>query len=49
MNGTVIGIIVLVCTFGGALIGLFLRKTLPGHHLDSDSRDTIKCDGSDPI
>jgi hypothetical protein len=42
MNGTVIGIIVLACTFGGALIGLFLRKALPGHHLDSDSRDTIK-------
>jgi hypothetical protein len=42
MNGTVIGIIVLACTFGGALIGLFLRKALPGHHLDNDSRDTIK-------
>ena len=42
MNGSVIGTIVLVCTFGGALIGLFLRKALPGHHLDSDSRDTIK-------
>jgi hypothetical protein len=42
MNGTVVGIIVLACTFGGALIGLFLRKALPGHHLDSDSRDTIK-------
>ncbi len=42
MNGTVIGIIVLACTFGGAVIGLFLRKALPGHHLDSDSRDTIK-------
>jgi len=42
MSGSVVGIIVLACTFGGALIGLFLRKALPGHHLDSDSRDTIK-------
>jgi hypothetical protein len=42
MNGSVVGIIVLVCTFGGALIGAWLRKALPGHHLDSDSRDTIK-------
>ena len=42
MNGSVVGIIVLVCTFGGALIGVWLRKALPGHHLDSDSRDTIK-------
>ena len=42
MNGSVVGVIVLVCTFGGSLIGLFLRKALPGHHLDSDSRDTIK-------
>jgi hypothetical protein len=24
------------------LIGAWLRKALPGHHLDSDSRDTIK-------
>jgi hypothetical protein len=42
MNGTAIGVVVLACTFGGAVIGLFLRKALPGHHLDSDSRDTIK-------
>ena len=42
MNGSVVGVIVLVCTFGGALIGVWLRKALPGHHLDSDSRDTIK-------
>jgi len=42
MNGSVVGTIVLVCTFGGALIGLWLRRALPGHHLDSDSRDTIK-------
>ena len=42
MSGSVVGITVLACTFGGALIGLFLRKALPGHHLDSDSRDTIK-------
>lgn len=42
MRGSVVGIIVLACTFAGALIGMFLRKALPGHHLDSDSKDTIK-------
>ena len=42
MNGSAVGTIVLVCTFGGALVGLWLRKVLPSHHLDSDSRDTIK-------
>jgi hypothetical protein len=42
MNGSAVGTIVLVCTFGGALIGLWLQKALPRHHLDSDSRDTVK-------
>ncbi len=42
MNGTVIGIIVLACAFGGSLIGMWLRCALPGHHMDSDSKDTIK-------
>jgi hypothetical protein len=42
MNGSVVGTIVLACTFGGALIGVWLRKALPSHHLDNDSRDTIK-------
>jgi hypothetical protein len=35
-------LVVLACTFGGALVGMRIRRTLPGHHLDVDSRETIK-------
>jgi hypothetical protein len=31
-----------VCVFGGALLGLFLRNILPGHHLREDSKDAVK-------
>ncbi len=31
MSPTAIGLIVLVCVFGGALLGMFLRKVLPEH------------------
>jgi hypothetical protein len=37
-----IGLIVLGCVFGGALIGMYLRLILPEHHLSSDSKDVIK-------
>jgi Protein of unknown function (DUF4239) len=30
------------CIFGGALLGLLLRRLLPGHHLSNDSKDTVK-------
>jgi hypothetical protein len=42
MNPTIIGIIVFTCTFGGTLLGMGLRKILPGHHLSDDSKDTVK-------
>lgn len=42
MHPTVIGIVVLICTFGGALAGMRLRSALPDHHLSSEARDTIK-------
>lgn len=42
MEPTVIGVIVFACTFGGALLGMWLRTALPVHHLDADSRDTVK-------
>jgi len=42
VHPTVIGIVVLVCTFGGALAGMRLRAALPDHHLSSEARDTIK-------
>ena len=42
MHNAIIGIIVFTCTFGGALCGMWLRKTVPEHHLDAESRDTVK-------
>jgi hypothetical protein len=42
MNPTIIGIIVFTCTFGGTLLGMGLRRILPGHHLSNDSKDTVK-------
>ena len=42
MYPTIIGLGVVTCTFGGALLGMWLRTTLPEHHLDADSRDVVK-------
>jgi len=37
-----IGLIVLVCVFGGAVLGMFLRTVLPEHHLNDASKDVVK-------
>jgi hypothetical protein len=42
MNPTLISIIVFACTFLGVLLGMWLRSALPQHHIDHDSKDTIK-------
>ena len=42
MNPTIIGMIVFACTFAGALFGMWLRTILPEHHVNAESRDTIK-------
>jgi hypothetical protein len=42
MNPVVTGLLVFACAFGGAMLGLFLRATLPEHHLSSESKDIIK-------
>jgi hypothetical protein len=42
MNPTIIGMIVFACTFAGALLGMWLRTVLPEHHVNAESRDTIK-------
>jgi hypothetical protein len=42
MNPTIVGMIVFALTFGGVLLGMWLRSTLPEHHLDAESRDTVK-------
>lgn len=42
MNPTVVGIIVFACTFGGALLGMRVRKVLQEHHVSGESKDTVK-------
>ena len=42
MTPTVFGIIVFAFSFGGALLGMWLRTALPEHHLAAESKDTVK-------
>src|SRR5947209_7510386 len=42
MNHLVIAVTVFVCVFGSALIGLFVRKKLPAHHLNDESTGVVK-------
>jgi hypothetical protein len=41
LSPLVVSLIVFACVFGGALLGMFLRKALPAHHLSDDSRKLI--------
>jgi hypothetical protein len=42
MNSTAIRLIVFVCIFGAALLGIVLRAALPERHLSADSKDTVR-------
>jgi hypothetical protein len=42
MSPVVVGLVTFACTFGGVLLGMRLRGILPVHHLDGDSKDSIK-------
>jgi hypothetical protein len=42
MISITIGLIVLACVFGGALLGIFLHAVLPKHHLSSETKDIVK-------
>jgi hypothetical protein len=42
MGSITIGLITAGCTFGGALVGLWLQNRLPRHHLDKDSQEVVK-------
>jgi hypothetical protein len=42
LHPTVIGLTAFACTFGGALLGIWLHAVLPAHHVNADSRDTVK-------
>src|SRR6516165_9022723 len=42
MTALNIGAIFFACCFGAGCIGLLLRGVVPEHHLDSESKDTVK-------
>ena len=42
MRAVMIAAIVLLCVFGGALVGKGLKRHLPDHHLSDESKDTVK-------
>lgn len=42
MSPIAIALIVCVCVFGGALLGMLLRTVLPEHHLGEASKDVVK-------
>lgn len=41
MSNLAVSLIVLACVFGGALLGIFLRKVLPQDHLNAESKSTV--------
>lgn len=42
MSPMAVSWIVFGCTFGGALLGRYLRTVLPEHHLNDESKDLVK-------
>jgi hypothetical protein len=42
VNDLEIRIITFICVFGGALLGMALKRSLPDHHLGNDSKDSVK-------
>jgi hypothetical protein len=42
MNPTLVVSVVFAFTLGGTLLGMWLRSVLPEHHLNNESRDTVK-------
>jgi len=42
MSPLSVALVVLGCTFGGAIAGIAIRGKLPEHHRDSESKDVVK-------
>jgi hypothetical protein len=42
MNTSLTAVIVCGCLFGAVLLGMWLRRLLPTHHLSADTKDTVK-------
>lgn len=41
MNPSVIASILLACVFGGALLGIWLQRVLPEHHLSAETKEVV--------
>ncbi|HMF89737.1 MAG TPA: hypothetical protein VKL40_03770 [Candidatus Angelobacter sp.] len=41
MSPVALSLIVFICVFGGVLLGMFLRKSLPQDHLSADSKGAV--------
>jgi Protein of unknown function (DUF4239) len=42
LSANIPSLLVFVCVFGAALIGMLLRYVLPEHHFSADTKDTVK-------
>ena len=42
MSATEVASIVFACVFGAAMLGMFVGKVLPEHHLSQDTKDVVK-------
>jgi hypothetical protein len=42
LSSVATAVLVFACVFGAALMGMFLRVVLPAHHLNSDTKDSVK-------
>ena len=42
MYSVVISLLAFALICAGAMLGAWLRKTLPGHHLDGDAKDIVR-------
>lgn len=42
MDPTIVSVVVFGFTFGGVLLGMWLRTVFPQHHFDAESKDTVK-------
>jgi hypothetical protein len=42
MSPMAMSVIAFVCIFAGALLGMFLRSRMPGHHLSGDTKEVVR-------
>ena len=42
MSPLAVSLIAFAVIFGGAFLGVLLRRALPGHHLDDDAKDVVR-------